>query len=348
MRIALVTYDDTPPQGGQGVVVRDLRRGLQATGVDVVTLSGRGDHAIAFPRVLHRAPLDFSLRLNRHPELIARMQPDVVHLQGGPGGVLLTRRLARPMVVTAHHTYRQAYSLRSLRRALARIEARCYRRASRILAVSESTASAILSMGVPASRIEVLPPGVSIPMAIDPAKRIVGRVLFVGRLEAEKGVVEAIHLMLRLAADRPGMSGHIVGRGRLERQVVTACSSVSGIEFLGGVDDTRLAEEYAAAEVVVMPSRYEGLGLVALEAMAAGAVVCGYDVVGLRDAALGVAPLAPAGDLDGLRANVTSILDDPAWRAELAALGRDAVIEHHSWERHVTRLLEIYAEVTAA
>ena len=274
MRIALVSYDDSPPQGGQGVVVRDMRAALLASGVDVVTVSGRGDHAVAYPRRLGRPPLDFSLHLARHPELITQLGADIVHLLGGPGGVLFTRRLSVPMVVTANHTYRQAHRRSSPRRGLALVEARTYRRAARVMAVSASTATAVAAMGIPRDRIEVLAPGVQIPELGSANVRDPQRLLFVGRLESEKGVLDAVAVMAELAARTPGVHGRVVGRGRLKAVVAAACAASSGVEFVGAVSDQQLAAEYASAAVVLVPSAYEGLGLVALEAMAAGAAVC--------------------------------------------------------------------------
>ena len=347
MRVTLLSFDDTPPLGGQGVLLRDMRAAIQGRGVEVTTISGRGDHAISYRRILHRAPLDFSLHLNRHPEEISRTHPEVVHLLGGPGGVLLTRKLTQPIVVTANHTYRQAHPKRSPRRALSKLEARCYGNAARILAISASTADVIRQMGISSDRVEVLAPGVPVPPRLRPEDRVPGRLLFVGRLEAEKGVLDALFVMQQLIASDSSFSGHIIGTGRLVEQVIRTCASTPRLEYLGSVDDARLAGEYAAAEIVLMPSAYEGLGLVALEAMAAGAVVCGYDVDGLRDAALGVAPMVPRGSREDLAAVAKAVHDDPVRLADLSGRGREAVIRHHSWEHYADRLIEVYSEIRA-
>src|SRR5437660_1079411 len=165
MRVTFASYDDDPPLGGQGVLLHGMRAALERRGVDVATVSGRGDHAIHYPRVTRRAPLDLSLQLNRRPDLLTRNRPDVVHVYGGPGGVLLVRRLGVPLVYTAHHTYHQAHGRGDARRALAPLEARAYRRAAMVLPVSRSTADALHAMGVPSSHIEVMPPGIDVPGA---------------------------------------------------------------------------------------------------------------------------------------------------------------------------------------
>ena len=345
--VLMVSYDDSPPEGGQGVVIAGMREGLVAAGATVHSLSGRGDHAIPYSRLLRRAPLDLSLHLWRHASLMHREDVDVVHAHGGPGGVILLRRLDRPLVYTAHHTYRQAHPLWDFRRAVAPLEARAYRRADRVLAVSESTAAAVRACGVAASRVEVLSPGVSIPDA-DESRRERGRMLFAGRWEREKGVLDALAVMAAVADRRRGAHGVVIGSGSLDGVVhrVAARQPEGRISVLGRVDDAALREEYARAEIVVMPSQYEGLGLVALEALAHGCVVVGYDVDGLRDAAAHGAVLVERGDRRRLADACLRLIDDRARREQLAAKGRAAVVAEHSWDQVARRLLEIYAEVS--
>src|SRR5205807_2113913 len=81
----------------------------------------------------------------------------------------------------------------------------------------------------------------------------------------------------------------VAGAGGLDSRVRAAAAAApgGGVEVLGAVSDEELWRQYARAAVVLMPSRYEGLGLVALEAMGAGCAVVGYDVSGLRDALAG-------------------------------------------------------------
>lgn len=347
MKVCIATYDDDPPEGGQGVYVRGLRAALLSRGVvDVHTVSGRGANAVTYPRVLHRAPLDLSLALNRDPSPLLAPRPDVVHAQGGPGGVLLLRSLPVPLVYTAHHTYVQAYpSRRSPKRALAPLERRAYRRAAAVVAVSPSTADAVRAMGV--RRLEVIPPGIDVDRLGAPgeSRRDGGLLLFVGRLEPEKGAFDAVAVMRAVAAERTGVHGVVVGRGRLEAQVRAAVAGTP-IEVCGAVSDDELHEHYARATVLLMPSRYEGLGIVALEAMAAGAAVAGYDVTGLRDAAGAHGVLVPAGDTAALAAAVVSLLDDPARRVERAARAREHVVAHYSWATCAARMEEVYRSVS--
>ena len=344
-RVTVATYDDDPPLGGQGVVVHGIRAALERRGVRVHTISGRGEHAIAFARRTGRAPLDFSLQLNRYPQTLLRASPDVIHAQGGPGGVLLWKRVGAPLVYTAHHTYRQAHRRGSVKRLLDGVEARSYRGAAMVLPVSRSTANALLEMGIPASRIEVLSNGVD-AVDLPGVEHEDGRVLFVSRLEREKGVLDAISVLQALTDADPRVHGVMVGGGSLEAVVRRAAESSRGrIEYRGALGREALNREYARAAIVLMPSRFEGLGMVALEAQAAGTPVVGFDVDGLRAAVGAGGVLVPAGDLSALRAAVAELLDDPARRAESGARGREAVLAEHSWDAIGARLEEIYRSV---
>ncbi|HZB97582.1 MAG TPA: glycosyltransferase family 4 protein [Candidatus Sulfotelmatobacter sp.] len=344
----MAAYDGEPPEGGQGAVMSGMRRSLQARGVEVRAVTGRGNDAIRYRHLLGRAPLDFSLHLNAHPQVLVSPGSDLVHLHGGPGGVLMLRRLPAPVVYTAHHTYRQAHSLGRPRRVLAPLEARAYRSAAMVLPVSASTASAVAEMGVHPSRIEVIAPGIHPLSGTAPSPRDPSRLLFVGRLEPEKGPLDAVAVMAALLASGVARSAAIIGDGHSREQVRRAAQAAGGsVEFLGRVDDVTLHREYSRAAVVLMPSRYEGLGLVALEAMAAGAAVVGYDVDGLRDSVMpaGGGVLTPVGQVDRLVEACRELLTNPARSGELGEHGRVHVLAHHTWERVAGRVEEIYRAV---
>ena len=346
-RVTFVSYDDEPPLGGQGVELRGMRAALTARGNTVTTLAGRGQHALEYRAITGRAPLDFSISLNLRPGVIRDSRADVVHALGGPGGVLLLRRVGAPLVYTANHTYRMAHARGSVRRALSPVEGLAYRAAAMVLAISPSTAVAVRGLGVPDNRIEVLAPGVTVP-ADPPQPRSGFRLLFAGRWEPEKGVLEAIAVMREVIARRPGVTATVVGGGRLRDRVRAAAAGVTGLTVAGRVDDARLAREYAEASAVLLPSRYEGLGLVALEGQARGAVVVGYDVDGLRDATAERSLLVDPGDVDGMVRLCLHLNDEPARRDELGRVAHQWVRERHSWERIGARLEEVYEAVRTA
>jgi glycosyltransferase involved in cell wall biosynthesis len=131
-------------------------------------------------------------------------------------------------------------------------------------------------------------------------------VLAVGRRVPQKGLDVLLEAMpagarLRLAGEGDRVSG-------------------AGIEDLGFRAD--VLELMALADVVVVPSRWEGFGLVALEAMAVGAPVIASAVDGLRDLVGDAGLLVPAGDVVASREAISRVLGDAGLRAELSARGR--------------------------
>ena len=341
MRVTLASYDDEPPLGGQGVMLAGMRAALVRREVAVDTVAGRGTHAIRYPNLLHRGPLDFSLQLNRRPSLLTQRNPDVVHALGGPGGVLLLRRLDVPLLYTANHTYRQAHPRGTPKRVMAPLETRAYRRAQTVLALSASTAAALREMGIDGKRVEVSMPGVDVPPDVV-STREERRVLFAGRLEAEKGVLDAVNVMLALLRSGAAASAAVVGTGSLDAEVRERVAAEPGIEVLGTIAASALREQYRRASLVLMPSRYEGLGLVALEAQAMATPVVGYDVDGLRDAVAGDGVLVQLGDRTALFTAASLLLRDPARAAALGESARDRMRSEHAWPVVADRLVEVY------
>jgi len=119
------------------------------------------------------------------------------------------------------------------------------------------------------------------------------------------------------------------------------------VEFTGRVDDAALAELYRQAAVMVFPSRYEGFGLPALEAMACGCPVIASDRASLPevvgDAALRVDP----DDVEAMAAALRRVLGDARLRSELRrrGLARAAGL---SWDLTAERTLAVYAAAVNA
>ena len=123
-----------------------------------------------------------------------------------------------------------------------------------VLPVSRSTANALLEMGIPASRIEVLSNGVD-AVDLPGVEHEDARVLFVSRMAREKGVLDAISVLETLTEADPRVHGVMVGGGSLEAQARRAAQSSRGrIEYLGALGRDDLNREYARAAIVLMPS----------------------------------------------------------------------------------------------
>ncbi len=352
-RVAVLTFDDLPPIGGQGRYVGSLEAELPREGWEVAMVSPRRGPWGAELKVPHRTrrpPLDFSLFLRNRLRAVAdSVRPDLWHAQGGPGGVLLRRHPPdAPLIYTSHHTYRTAHGRGIATMPMGYLESRGYRFAEHVIAVSPSTAASLMAdSGVPKDRISVIPAGVDTTWLFpDPGEGPRSTVLFVGRLVPTKGVQYFVAMFRRLLTDHPDLEAEVCGEGVLFHAAVTAAEGLGGrLRVLGRVSDEELRAAYRRAHVLVMPSRYEGLGLTALEAMACGTPVVAMDVPGLRDLEdTGVVLVAP-GDQGAMRQAVESqLLDGAHWR-ELSARGLEAVREKYSWNAVRPRIAEVYRSV---
>jgi glycogen(starch) synthase len=176
------------------------------------------------------------------------------------------------------------------------------------------------------------------------------RIFFVGRFESRKGIDTLLGAMERILPERPDVElvvggedrplvpgAELVGRAWLAEHRGT--SWIDRVTVLGVIDDETLHEEYAKADLVVLPSRYESFGLVMVEALMHGKPLVSCDTSGVREVVSnGVDGILVApGDVDELEAAIRRLLDDPELAASLAAAGRRRFDEHLSVERFAER-----------
>jgi glycosyltransferase involved in cell wall biosynthesis len=172
------------------------------------------------------------------------------------------------------------------------------RRARSAIVASDYLADAARELG--AGAVHVVPSPIEIPASVGEPEEP-PHVLFVGRLSPEKGINEFL-------AATEGLPRVIVGAGPVDVP-----------EAVGFVPRSELGSYYERAAVVCVPSRREGYGVVAREAMAYGRPVVATAVGGLVDVT-GV--LVPPGDVPRLRQVVEELLADASWRQHLGAEAR--------------------------
>jgi glycosyltransferase involved in cell wall biosynthesis len=199
---------------------------------------------------------------------------------------------------------------------------RAVRRSRRVLTVSEAVKREIVStFGCADDHVVVTPNGVGAPFS-ESGKAAVGRYfLYVGNDKPHKNVDVLVDAFSKIAGASLVLTGAAFERFKSRERVVVT----------GFVDDADLAALYRGAIALVLPSREEGFGLPALEAMASGCAVITSNAAALveitGDAALHVEP-----DAASLAGAMTRIASDESLRATIASRGI-ARAKHFTWTR---------------
>jgi glycosyltransferase involved in cell wall biosynthesis len=332
--------------------VREYRDWIDA--VEVATMMTGG-----FPE-----PLTFSLRARRL--LRARAGDfDVVHDNQTLGyGLLGLSRVGLPLVTTVHHPVQidrdielRAAATRgrriSLRRwyAFTRMQRRVAPRLPHVLTVSEASRAEITeSLGVPGSRIRVVPVGTDPAVfAPDPrVRRVPGRIVTTASADVPlKGLPTLVEALAKLRTERPAELV-VVGSARDGGPVAAAVERyglADAVRFTGRIDTDALVHELRAASVAVVPSLFEGFSLPAVEAMACGTPLVATTAGALPEVAGPdgeAALLVPPGDAGALAAAVGAVLDRPDLGARLGGAGRARVLTRYTWQATARATAERY------
>jgi glycosyltransferase involved in cell wall biosynthesis len=271
----------------------------------------------------------------------------------GHDGVYAARNAGVPIIVrTEHLPYLLTdASQREAHRQLLRV-------VDRLICVSEGAKTSFLDAGVPPYKLSVVRNGIRLRqvapdrsgirtrLSLGPADRMV---LTVGRFTEQKGhrlLIEAMPAILEAGED---IHFVWVGQGPLEPQLRGAVHRRGlgrWVHFLGQRSD--VPELMAAADVFVLPSAFEGLPLVVLEAMAAGLPVVGTLVCGIAE----VVEHERTGRLverepSLLARGVVDILNNPRQAARFGAAGRQRVQQEFSAVRMARDMAAVYEELAA-
>ncbi|MFI6481291.1 glycosyltransferase [Nonomuraea sp. NPDC050663] len=292
----------------------------------------------------HRSPATGCLgEVRRLRQIIKDVDPDVVHLHSAKAGLVgrLALRGRRPTLFQPHGWSWLACTGGMTRAAVA-WERAAVRWSTAVVCVGEGEAAQGAAQGL-RDRLVVIRNGVDLDrftpageearlaardaLGIPPRARLA---LCVGRLAQQKGQDLLLRAWPAVRDGRPDTLLALVGDGEL--QPLLRESASPDVLFAGAVGDAR--SWYAACDVVVMPSRWEGLPLTALEAMAMGRGVVAFDVPGLAEIVRpSTGALVPAGDHQALGRALRERLDDPTmmWNE-----GQEAVIRSKSFDMGVT------------
>lgn len=356
MRILIINYEFPPLGGGAGNASYHIAKSLVRLGHDVAVLTS-GFRGLAREEVrdgfaVHRVPvvrrhqdhcsppemLTFILSGCYHaPRIVREFKPDVAFafmtIPSGPVAWRLKKTKRLPYLVLLRggdvpgFLPEQLATYHKLTRPLIH---KIWRESLKPVANSEGLKQ-LAQQSAPQMDIAVIPNGIDTEKycpSLNGAVRSRVRLLFVGRLSVQKDLPTLLHALARTP---PEVELHIVGDGpereRLQR-IVDEKNLHDRVTFRGWVNKERIVECYQHADVFVLPSRYEGMPNVVLEAMACGLPIVATSIAGcdelVQENVNGF--LVPVGDSEALAARLTALMNDPALRQRLGAGSRQAAV----------------------
>jgi glycosyltransferase involved in cell wall biosynthesis len=293
--------------------------------------------------------------------------PDVVHAHfwmSGLAALTATAETGLPVVVTYHAlgtVKRRHQGARDtspdtrlgLERTLGQL-------ADRVIAQCGEEVDELAKMGVPRSRVTVVPSGVNTGRftPLGPvAPRVAGRrrILSVGRLVERKGYEDLIRALRRIpdaevviAGGPPAERLDADPEARRLRAIAEQVKVGDRVHLLGSVPSADMPAWYRSADVLCCPSWYEPFGLTPLEAMACGVPVVTYAVGGLAESVIdGVTGVhVTPRDVRGLALALRGLVGDDVRRMSYASAAADRVRSRYTWQRAALDTERVYAAAT--
>ena len=282
---------------------------------------------------------------------------DLIHahaaLPCGHAAMLLSGELGIPFVVSVHGL--DVFSTEQVGGRAGqwcrRISQRVYRGSCRVICVSERVRELVLGDTKPGCRTSVVYNGVNPEMFFPPNEPVGGApvVLCVGNLLPIKGHEVLVRAMASIASEFPEITLEIVGHGPEEprlRGLVEQLGIGGRVRFLGRQQRKQVAEAMRRCMVFALPSKYEGLGCVYLEAMATGKPVIACRGQGIAE----VIRHGSNGFLVGidnereLALALAMLLREEPRRRALGMAARDTILDRLTLQQQAENLARIYRE----
>ena len=280
---------------------------------------------------------------------------------------LLTRLLGRPLVVTHHLALKVGFPWHQAMQWLG-VAAR------RHIAVSRRSRSVLIEeFGYPSDRVVVVHNGIDAKRfrpATEAARKALRReggvaldgqpwgddaliACTVARLSSQKGLFELVEATELVVKEMPAARFVVIGEGNLHRRLADDARA-RGLQhhffLLGALPRQQVAEWLAAADLFILPSRYEGGPATALmEAMASGCAVVTTDVSGvgelIDDPSLG--RIVPPQQVAALAKATVDLFSNPSARTRMGEHARNKVIANFTIDACLQRTVQVFEEVLA-
>jgi glycosyltransferase involved in cell wall biosynthesis len=304
-------------------------------------------------------PLTFSVRALR--ELRARRDDfDIVHDNQTLGlGNLGIQRLGLPLVTSIHHPIsvdrrieienakgiKQRFGKRRWY-GFVRMQGQVARRIGPILTVSGSSKVDIVKdFKAAADDVHILPLGVDTQIFHPRGERVRGRIVAVASADSPlKGVDVLLRAVAKVATES---DVHVVVVSRPTKdgpteKLVRELALGDRVRFVSGISDDDLGELLAGAEIAVVPSRYEGFSLPAVEHMASGTPLVASRTGALPEVVGDAAVLVEPGDVEELAAVLRRLHDSAEYRTQVGTAGYQRVQERFTWRAVAIATTEHY------
>jgi len=284
-------------------------------------------------------------------------RPDVVHahdwLVAHPA-IALAEYFDVPLVSTIHATEAGRHSgwvSGPISRQVHAVESWLVHESDSLITCSASMSDEITELFGPGlAEIRVIRNGIDAalwPFAPRKLRSGPAQLLYLGRLEYEKGIHDAIAALPRIRRTHPGTTLTIAGTGTQQQWLVEQARKhkvLKAVTFVGHLDHEALVRLLHTADAAVLPSHYEPFGIVALEAAATGIPLVTSNVGGLGEAVInGQTGMSYAPrDVAGLAAAVRTVLDDADAAQQRATAARERLTSDFDWHTVADETAQVY------
>jgi len=354
MKVLAVSNAAWPVVGGIEVLLDQLLPALRDRGHDITLLtaahvSDQAEVSVRHGITSHRTQLAVALGrkdpglLSRERQRIKRLltdlEPDLIHAHDiGPNLWAVVKAASPAPIITTMHIGIQTTGAGSVASM-----AEMLRASSWVTGVSATAVAEVLAVEPSlTNRASVIGNGIALPPPTS-GRTVSGRILCVGRLVPQKGFDLVLRALALVEASWPGAHVVFAGDGS-ERSMLESLTADLGltdrVSFLGPVAHADVAGLLAEAQIVALPSRWEGQPIAALEAGAAGRPLISTAVDGLAavvvDGVTGV--IVPPDDVGALAIALSRLLADPVLCDALGASAR----AHIGAEFGLSRCVDAY------
>ncbi|RZI55621.1 MAG: glycosyltransferase family 1 protein [Rubrivivax sp.] len=292
-------------------------------------------------------------------------RPDIVHTHSSKTGILgrlAAKAAGVPTIVHTVHGYAfPAESRPAIKAVFKFLERRAGKVTDRMIVLNDTDATIARDLlGIPDARLALLPNGVDVDTyapAPPESRRALRRSAFgidtddhvivgmVGRLWLQKNPQCFVRAAIRVAAQRGKVSFFMIGDGEYRAELdaaILASGHADRIRILGWRSDVPALLK--ALDLVVLPSRWEGMPLAILEAMSSGVPVLASDIPGnhhlVQDG--GDGRLFPLDDDQALASALIDLIDDDATRSRFSAQARAKVLARYTLSDRMEKMTAIY------